>query len=341
MRHQHILVPSQGRSHVLAASSPVPLRRPACGFGCLPQAPPGHLWRCQRRRSGPFAPAAERAGLRTPQQGSAPAAADSVDLDPGSAEPAHAVNGADTAVLPAARPGGRGDGRGVGTAEARSSPDGTGDGASGSSAAGPRAAPRSGNGAAAPSSSGRPSAEASGGGGGGSRVLTGSRRSGRRGLSAFLRARTDRGRPPAVVEVPTPGASAPARRPPPRVPPGPPQRTLASSNTKPGPAARGGPLAWLRGLRERLFLGNVRAKVDYVPLDFKRAPSGWVVDPFAPPPAPPAPRDVPDLGTIWGLVVLGIAYVHHSTTGFVKFWVTLIPHHVSRSSCVSRVCFLF
>lgn len=30
---------------------------------------------------------------------------------------------------------------------------------------------------------------------------------------------------------------------------------------------------------------------------------------------PPA-SDPPDLGTIWGLVVLGMAYVHHSTTGF-------------------------
>ncbi|KAK9839611.1 hypothetical protein WJX81_000780 [Elliptochloris bilobata] len=44
------------------------------------------------------------------------------------------------------------------------------------------------------------------------------------------------------------------------------------------------------------------------------ATPGGAVDPFAPPPAPP--REVPDLGTIWGLVVLGIAYVHHSTTGY-------------------------
>lgn len=74
---------------------------------------------------------------------------------------------------------------------------------------------------------------------------------------------------------------------------------------------------WLGGLRERLrsFRGG-REQVEYVPLDFKRGGArGGVVDPFAPSAEPPAPREVPDLGTMWGLLVLGVAYVHHSTTG--------------------------
>ena len=38
--------------------------------------------------------------------------------------------------------------------------------------------------------------------------------------------------------------------------------------------------------------------------------------PSTPPATTPPASDPPDLGTIWGLAVLGLAYVHHSTTGF-------------------------
>ena len=58
--------------------------------------------------------------------------------------------------------------------------------------------------------------------------------------------------------------------------------------------------------------------VSYVPIDFSSA-GVMEAEPFA---ADPPLRErgkfvLPaDLGTFWGLLVLGLAYVHHSTTGF-------------------------
>lgn len=183
-----------------------------------------------------------------------------------------------------------------------------------------RPAGSSGNGAEASLSSRYAGNGASGDG----RAKSMSGRSGRRGLSAFLRAKADRRRPAAVQNP----AAQPARRSPPRVPPGPPQRQLPprarDPRTSPGPsspAARSGVFGWLGGLRERLrsFRWG-REQVEYVSLDFKRGGTrGGVVDPFAPSAEPPAPREVPDLGTMWGLLVLGVAYVHHSTTGCAQF----------------------
>ena len=60
------------------------------------------------------------------------------------------------------------------------------------------------------------------------------------------------------------------------------------------------------------------APVAYVPIDFSSA-AAMEAEPFA---ADPVTRErgkfvLPaDLGTFWGLLVLGLAYVHHSTTGF-------------------------
>ena len=60
------------------------------------------------------------------------------------------------------------------------------------------------------------------------------------------------------------------------------------------------------------------APVSYVPIDFSSA-GVMEAEPFA---ADPPLRErgkfvLPaDLGTFWGLLVLGLAYVHHSTTGF-------------------------
>ena len=61
-----------------------------------------------------------------------------------------------------------------------------------------------------------------------------------------------------------------------------------------------------------------QAPVAYVPIDFSSA-AAMEAEPFA---ADPPTRErgkfvLPaDLGTFWGLLVLGLAYVHHSTTGF-------------------------
>ncbi len=60
------------------------------------------------------------------------------------------------------------------------------------------------------------------------------------------------------------------------------------------------------------------APVSYVPIDFSSA-GVMEAEPFA---ADPPLRErgkfvLPaDLGTFWGLLVSGLAYVHHSTTGF-------------------------
>ena len=290
---------------------------PACGHASVPvpdtltsrlQALPRWQPQLRRRRSGLWLPlVAERTSLQAraraaDQQHSGPtalaveAAADQKRDGAGSAEAALrlapkrsedgvASSGTGTTAAPAQTP------------EERSRPAGS-----------------SGNGAGASPSSRYAGNGASGDGSGASG------RSGRRGLSAFLSAKEDRRRPAAVQN---PAASG-ARRPPPRVPPGPPQRQLPPRARDPrtgpdpsAPAARGGVFGWLGGLRDRLrsFRGG-REQVDYVPLDFKRGGArGSVVDPFAPSAEPPVPREVPDLGTMWGLLVLGVAYVHHSTTG--------------------------
>ena len=52
---------------------------------------------------------------------------------------------------------------------------------------------------------------------------------------------------------------------------------------------------------------------DHMPLKASFVPNRKSVDPFE-----SKPQDGIDLGTIWGLLVLGVAYVHHSTTGYVK-----------------------
>ena len=292
---------------------------PACGHTSVPvpdslaprlQALPRWQPQLRRRRCGlVLPPAAERTSLQakaraTDQQLSGPAtlaaeaAADRERNGAGSAEAALrraperaedgvASSGTGTTAAPAQTP------------EERSRPAGS-----------------SGNGAGA-----RPSGRYAGNGASGDgRGESASGRSGRRGLSAFLSAKEDRRRP-AAAQSP---AAAPVRRPPPRVPPGPPQRQLPPRARDPrispvpsAPAARTGVFGWLGGLKDRFrsFRGG-REQVDYVPLDFKRGGArGGVVDPFAPSAEPPAPREVPDLGTMWGLLVLGVAYVHHSTTG--------------------------
>jgi len=66
--------------------------------------------------------------------------------------------------------------------------------------------------------------------------------------------------------------------------------------------------------------GDADEEPGYAPLDFGAAPTPGAppADPFAdrPPPPPTNPDDGPDLGTYWGLGVLALAYVHHSTCGF-------------------------
>ena len=298
-------VPAPACSHAL----PVSLAS-SCRLQALPLRQP----QLRRRRVGLLLPlAAERTGLhaeaRVTDQQHSGANALAVEASTTGAAVVQEKDGAgkaEAALLLAPEDGVASGGTGTlaapaQTAEERSRPAGS-----------------SGNGAEASPSSRYAANGASGGG----RAESVSGRSGRRGLSAFLSAREVRGRPVAVQNP----ALLPARRPPPRVPPGPPQRPLLPrardprirSSMDPGsPPERRGLLGWLGGLRERLrsFRGG-RERVDYVPLDFKRGGArGGVVDPFAPSAAPPAPREVPDLGTIWGLVVLGIAYVHHSTTG--------------------------
>ena len=53
--------------------------------------------------------------------------------------------------------------------------------------------------------------------------------------------------------------------------------------------------------------------VDHMPLKSSSFQNRKSVDPFE-----SKPQDGIDLGTIWGLLVLGVAYVHHSTTGYGK-----------------------
>lgn len=79
-------------------------------------------------------------------------------------------------------------------------------------------------------------------------------------------------------------------------------RTRSSSFKK---AAGWGPLAWL----QQRF--GQAPRTDYVKIDF-RAPSKQTVNPFQPSSWPKLDVDV---GTFWGLLVLSLAYVHHSTTG--------------------------
>ncbi|CAL8467087.1 g6623 [Coccomyxa elongata] len=72
---------------------------------------------------------------------------------------------------------------------------------------------------------------------------------------------------------------------------------------------RGGvwaPLAWL----QQRF--GQASRTDYVRIDF-RAPPKETINPFQPSSWPKLDVDV---GTFWGLLVLSLAYVHHSTTGF-------------------------
>lgn len=52
----------------------------------------------------------------------------------------------------------------------------------------------------------------------------------------------------------------------------------------------------------------------YVPLDFGGGP--LAAEPFPAPIEPVAAPSSPDVGTLWGLLVLSLAYLHHSTTGF-------------------------
>ncbi len=65
------------------------------------------------------------------------------------------------------------------------------------------------------------------------------------------------------------------------------------------------PLAWL----QQRF--GQASRTDYVRLDF-RAPPKTTINPFQPSSWPKLDVDV---GTFWGLLVLSLAYVHHSTTG--------------------------
>ncbi|CAK0735377.1 hypothetical protein CVIRNUC_000571 [Coccomyxa viridis] len=71
-----------------------------------------------------------------------------------------------------------------------------------------------------------------------------------------------------------------------------------------------GPLAWLQS---RLQPGRQQAmsRSDYVRIDF-RAPRRQGINPFKPTSWPQLDVNV---GTFWGLLVLSLAYVHHSTAG--------------------------
>lgn len=52
---------------------------------------------------------------------------------------------------------------------------------------------------------------------------------------------------------------------------------------------------------------------EYVPVDFGGGPAAS--EPFPVAPEPTVNRE-PDAGTLWGLLVLSLTYLHHSTTGF-------------------------
>ena len=73
-----------------------------------------------------------------------------------------------------------------------------------------------------------------------------------------------------------------------------------------------GPLAWLQS---RLQPGRQQAmsRLDYVKIDF-RAATRQGINPFRPTSWPQLDVNV---GTFWGLLVLSLAYVHHSTAGSV------------------------
>lgn len=71
-----------------------------------------------------------------------------------------------------------------------------------------------------------------------------------------------------------------------------------------------GPLAWLL---DRVQARNaLDSRGDYVKIDFRSRSKKEVVNPFKPSSWPKLEMDV---GTFWGLLVLSLAYVHHSTTG--------------------------
>jgi hypothetical protein len=275
------------------------------------RAPPRSARRCLRTHKQRCA--AEQMGLRSGGQAAGQngaSASDPAVHDEQPGEPARASRGDVTAAFPVARPG-AGDG---GQSASPAAPDRRGSDGIGGGGDSARAlsAERRSLGAEA-STSGRVAEAGSNGGAGVGSQGASSRRSGRRALSTNLDARGGPGRPAQLPRFRA-GADGAARRPPPRVPPGPPQTPMPDAK---GRSRSRGPLGWLAGLRARLRGGAAAApRVDAVPLNFRRgAAAGAAVDPFAPQPAPPAPRPAPDLGTIWGLVVLGIAYVHHSTTG--------------------------
>ena len=71
-----------------------------------------------------------------------------------------------------------------------------------------------------------------------------------------------------------------------------------------------GPLAWLQS---RLQPGRQQAmaRSDYVKIDF-RGSARKGINPFKPTSWPQLDVNV---GTFWGLLVLSLAYVHHSTAG--------------------------
>lgn len=87
---------------------------------------------------------------------------------------------------------------------------------------------------------------------------------------------------------------------------------------EPDPRQRGprqlGPLAWLQS---RLQPGRQQAmsRSDYVKIDF-RGSARRGINPFKPTSWPQL--DV-NIGTFWGLLVLSLAYVHHSTAGYAVF----------------------
>lgn len=64
--------------------------------------------------------------------------------------------------------------------------------------------------------------------------------------------------------------------------------------------------------------GSAQCEQAYVPLDFSATVTPTVA-PFAAKSdgkEGPAPKRSPDVGTLWGLLILSLAYLHHSTTGF-------------------------
>jgi hypothetical protein len=70
-----------------------------------------------------------------------------------------------------------------------------------------------------------------------------------------------------------------------------------------------GPLGWL--LYRLQGRHDLDSRADYVKIDFRAHPK-QLINPFQPSSWPKLEVDV---GTFWGLLVLSLAYVHHSTTG--------------------------